>query len=99
MSVDWKDRIAGIKRIALALGVMALCAVASLQYKALNGTGGPGIFQTKNAQTASCSLKDAGGTFAMFNCAVKTSRAKVSSIQFLSAERSGKESGSWFKHP
>ena len=85
---DWKDRIAGIKRIVLAVGVMSLCAVASQQYNAPPDGSDPGMVETRNAKFEKCAGAKQGTKLETFGCAVVLeAKVKASSIQFLSAQR------------
>lgn len=87
MSGNWKDRIDGIKRIVLALGVMSLCIVMSLHYKAQTEPDGPNIVSTRNAQYDKCTAAARESRLGLFGCAVVLKpKVKTSSIRFLSSE-------------
>jgi hypothetical protein len=88
MSADWKDRIAGIKRIVLALGVMSLCIVMSLQNKAQKEAVDPSRVRTAAAQYDKCAASVRESSLGLFGCAVVLKpKVKTSSIRFLSADR------------
>lgn len=104
MSGDWKDRIAGIKRIVLALGVMCLCAVMGEQYSTQAENTDPDMVETRNAQYDNCSANARESTLGTFGCAVVVkAKVKSSSIRFLSASRDDADahtsSGPVFKRP
>jgi|GEM_PF-1961906 len=87
MLADWKDRIDGIKRIVIALGVMSLCAVMSQKDSTqAAGTAAVAMLRTQNGQFANCSSEELETKVGRFGCAV-VMKPKVtsSSIQFLSA--------------
>ncbi len=86
MLADWKDRIDGIRRIVLALGVMSLCAVMSQKVPTQESGTAAEMLQTQNAQFENCSAAELETTVGRFGCAVVLKPAvKSSSIQFLSA--------------
>ncbi|WP_022703266.1 hypothetical protein [Pseudorhodobacter ferrugineus] len=88
MSGDWKDRIAGIKRIVLALGVMSLCGVASQEFGLQPAETDPNRVETRNAQYEDCSADARASKLKTFGCAVVLkAKVKTSSIRFLSATR------------
>ena len=90
MSANWKDRIDGIRRIVLALGVMSLCAIMSVHYKAQSAAKDPGVVQTRNAQYEKCTEAVRETRIGLFGCAVVLKpKLKTSSIRFLSADRDG----------
>ncbi|RUS59764.1 hypothetical protein EGN72_13815 [Pseudorhodobacter sp. E13] len=104
MSGNWKDRIDGIKRIVLALGVMSLCIVMSLHYKAQAEPDAPNIVSTRNAQYEKCSAAERESRLGLFGCAVVLKpKVKTSSIRFLSSEAGGSDARSqnrpFFKAP
>lgn len=86
MLSNWKDRIDGIKRIVLALGVMCLCIMASLQHQEQLAAKDPAKVRTANAAYEKCSASVRQSQMGLFGCAVvlKT-KVKVSSIRFLSS--------------
>ncbi len=95
MSGNWKDRIDGIKRIVLALGVMCLCVVMSLHYNAGAEPDAPGMVSTRNAQYEKCSAAARESRLGLFGCAVVLKpKVKTSSIRFLSAQTEDKDARS-----
>ena len=92
MLADWKDRIDGIKRIVLALGVRSLCAIMSQQTGAPKPESAAALLRMKNEQFASCSAAEMETKVGRFGCGVVMKpKVTASSIQFLSANN--KEAG------
>lgn len=88
MSANWKDRIDGIKRIVLALGVMSLCVIMSMHYKAQTAPTDANMVQTRNASYEKCAASVRETRLGLFGCAVILKpKVKTSSIRFLSADR------------
>jgi hypothetical protein len=86
MLLNWKDRIDGIKRIVLALGVMCLCIMASLQHQEQLAANDPSQVRTNNEAYANCSSSLRKTQMGIFGCAVVLkAKVKVSSIRFLSS--------------
>jgi hypothetical protein len=86
MLAHWKDRIDGIKRIVLALGVMCLCIMASLQREEQLAASNPTQVQTAHADYDKCSASMRKSQVGIFGCAVMLkTKVKVSSIRFLSS--------------
>jgi len=95
MVADWKDRIDGIKRIVLAVGVMSLSVIMSMQYKAQTAPVGPDMLQTRNAAYEKCAASVRETRLGIFGCAVVLKlKVKTSTIRFLSAERDDPDASS-----
>ncbi len=95
MLSNWKDRIDGIKRIVLALGVMCLCIMASLQRQEQVAASNPTQVRTAHADYDKCSAALRKSQVGIFGCAVMLkTKVKVSSIRFLSSGNDGEDARS-----